>query len=111
MIRCEHCGRHHLGEESSCPFCGQGGGLGRKIKNAALVASTMVLMACYGPAGMYVDDTSLQDADADGFFVGEDCDDADPAVHPEAAEVCDDSIDNDCDGMIDAEDVDDCPVE
>ncbi|MCA9773425.1 MAG: DUF4215 domain-containing protein, partial [Myxococcales bacterium] len=35
-----------------------------------------------------------------------DCDDADPAVHPGAGEVCDDGIDNDCDGDVDAADAD-----
>jgi hypothetical protein len=70
-----------------------------------------VLMACYGPAGIIVDDTALQDADADGFFADEDCDDNDAAVNPDATEICDDEIDNDCDELIDADDVDDCPVE
>jgi hypothetical protein len=40
------------------------------------------------------------DADQDGFPVGEDCDDADPAVFPGATEVCND-VDDDCDGLID----------
>lgn len=42
---------------------------------------------------------NLLDADADGFTsCGGDCDDADDEIHPAAAEVCNDSIDNDCDG-------------
>lgn len=36
------------------------------------------------------------DADADGACGEQDCDDADPAVHPGASEVCDDGLDNDC---------------
>lgn len=57
----------------------------------------------------------LEDADGDGFegaaaaltqceqpdgYVAsyEDCDDADPAVHPWATEYCDDGVDEDCDG-------------
>ena len=38
-----------------------------------------------------------------------DCDDADPAVNPGATEVCDDAIDNDCDGSTDADDADCSP--
>ncbi|MBK8480391.1 MAG: hypothetical protein IPL40_04325 [Proteobacteria bacterium] len=51
-----------------------------------------------------------RDADGDGWGVGracrvEDCRDDAAAVHPWAAEVCGDGIDNDCDGTVD----EDCP--
>ncbi len=41
------------------------------------------------------------DADGDGYDVGEDCDDGDASVNPGASEVCDDGIDNNCDGVDD----------
>jgi len=49
------------------------------------------------------------DADGDSYVSdacpgGDDCDDADSAVNPGAAEVCDDTIDNDCDGDTDTAD-------
>jgi hypothetical protein len=54
------------------------------------------------------------DADGDGHYAfdpqdcpnGDDCDDSDPDVHPGAAEVCDNTIDDDCDGQADTEDSD-----
>ena len=61
------------------------------------------------------------DADADGFVDGSDadcqdaydaadldCDDGDAAVNPGADEVCEDEIDNNCDGLVDDEDAESC---
>ena len=38
------------------------------------------------------------DGDGDGVFPPEDCDDADPGRYPGNPEICEDSIDQDCDG-------------
>lgn len=44
------------------------------------------------------------DADGDGYKSNVDCDDTNPAVNPGATEICDDGIDNDCNGLIDGAD-------
>ena len=45
------------------------------------------------------------DGDGDGYPDAEDCDDGDAAVHPGADELCD-GVDNDCDGAVDEDPVD-----
>ena len=47
------------------------------------------------------DGEAVLDADGDGFTVVDDCDDTNPAVNPAAVEICDDGLDNDCDGVAD----------
>jgi hypothetical protein len=49
------------------------------------------------------------DFDQDAYTYVEDCDDADPEVNPDATEVCDDGIDDDCDGDVDDADEDCAP--
>ena len=49
-------------------------------------------------------------ADTDGDGTGAcdgDCDDSDPSIGPDAEELCDNNIDDDCDGLVDDDD-DDC---
>ena len=62
-------------------------------------------------------DCPCADGDGDGYgdpvnpvctYPELDCDDTDPAVNPGASEVCDNGLDDDCDGLTDHED-DDCP--
>jgi hypothetical protein len=51
------------------------------------------------------DTTEQACASSDGWVQnGEDCDDGDPGVAPGVNEVCDDGVDNDCDGLTDSED-------
>ncbi len=50
---------------------------------------------------------NLDDADGDGYDTcAGDCDDTNPATYPGAAEICD-RLDNDCDGLIPADETDD----
>ncbi len=71
---------------------------------AILFSFLLNLAACKGDSEP--EDTALSsedlDADGDGFVASEDCDDGDPQVFPEAAELCD-GVDNDCDGETDEE--------
>ena len=54
-------------------------------------------------------DTGPWDADGDGYYASADCDDANPELHPGAADDTDDDVDQDCDGEAD-EDFDACAV-
>jgi hypothetical protein len=53
---------------------------------------------------------SGQDEDGDGFVVCQDCDDDERKTYPGAAEVADDGIDQDCDG-VDLEEVEEEPLD
>ncbi len=58
---------------------------------------------------VYVPRSDHRDWDGDGFPRGEDCDDDNPLIHPEAQERCD-LQDNDCDGRTDSDDAVDATV-
>jgi hypothetical protein len=62
--------------------------------------------AYYDEVSSFLDpSSSCTDADGDGACAEDgDCDDLDPTLHPGASEICDDALDNDCDGLIDAAD-------
>ncbi len=67
------------------------------------------------PAHLNHGDVLLEDADGDGWVVeenecvpGGDCHDEDATINPGAEELCDDGIDNNCNGEIDEDCVDCC---
>ncbi|HND30895.1 MAG TPA: putative metal-binding motif-containing protein, partial [Myxococcota bacterium] len=58
----------------------------------------LLFLACTGATDSEpVVESAAIDADADGFFAAEDCDDQEAAIHPGATEVPYDGADNDCD--------------
>ena len=66
-------------------------------------------MVCEGDCDDSDAALELDDSDGDDFSTCEgDCDDIDPEIHPEAEEACWDGIDNDCDTLVDYDDLDDC---
>lgn len=95
MLTCTHCGTLAL-LNARCPSCGAPSG-----RKGATVAAAVLLglgVGCNG--GM---DTAVAlygvpavDADNDGFFEGEDCDDGDPDINPDAPETAGDGIDSNC---------------
>lgn len=62
----------------------------------------LALSSCNGPTKDTVleSDSNGGDQDGDGYAFDQDCNDRDAMVHPGADELCD-SVDNNCDGVID----------
>ena len=73
--------------------------------NFALFTTTLLLFACGDEAKTIEVNTETfeeekLDADGDGYFGDEDCDDQDAQTNPNAEELCD-GVDNNCDGQVD----------
>jgi thermitase len=72
------------------------------------IGQNMLAWTQYGRLNLHAALTGpCTDADEDGFCVdGNDCDDSDASINPNAAELCEDNIDNDCDNTTDYNDSD-----
>jgi hypothetical protein len=73
----------------------------RFLLSLVLLASCSNYVKFPGETGV----SEATDADGDGYDASTDCDDTNPAVHPDASELCN-GIDDDCDGAIDEDLVD-----
>jgi hypothetical protein len=84
----------------TCPHCGDSR-CAKKPAGALAAALLLGLAGCDGGAAVGGEaeyGVTLVDADQDGFYEGEDCDDSDPAVNPDAEETAGDGVDSNCDG-------------
>ena len=80
--------------------CGPKGGGIDDGNDATVPPDTLVQSDAYDPS-YFIDD------DLDGYSEAQgDCDDTTPLVHPFAVEICDDGVDNDCDGAADGYEAD-----
>jgi hypothetical protein len=79
------------------------------LEDRHMLMVTLALLGCRNKDINYDSDPAvlldsqglqLADEDGDGFTEDEDCDDLDPAVNPNAEELCD-GLDNNCDGVVD----------
>jgi len=74
------------------------------MRSVSPIAALLVVLGLLGPVLAGCNDAC--DGDGDGFCAPEDCDDADPLVHPDASERCN-GFDDNCNGGLSAEERDD----
>ncbi len=109
MTLCPSCTTPLPRTGAACPTCSLRPATGPSAPTrAAMLAGLLGIGAatgCTGAVALY--GAPYTDEDGDGWAVEEgDCDDSDPAIHPEAEEVAGDGVDSNCDGFDDPQDGD-----
>lgn len=96
MIPCPTCAELTVAG-ARCDHCGASLAPRRAARSAAAAALGLVLTGC-PPESQDLYGIPATDADGDGYFEGDDCDDSDDTIHPDATETPGDGVDSNCDG-------------
>lgn len=102
LVPCDGCGSMRVHGGCTCPHCGASK-CAKRPASAITAALLLGLADCVAdppgggnepPYGL-----SVIDRDQDGFFApGEDCDDDNADINPDAGETPGDDVDSNCDG-------------
>ncbi len=100
LATCDRCDGLIPRGRVACPHCDRPVRRGARwvVRAACAGTALMTLMACYGMMARPHGYNEHPDGDGDGVTADRDCDDANPAAYPGAADTDGDGVDTNCDG-------------
>lgn len=99
LVPCPTCAELVVEGSCTCPHCGAKGVCKAHAASraAVLLGLGLALTGCELRENVSADySAAITDADDDGYGEGEDCDDSDADIHPDATETPDDGVDSNC---------------